>query len=101
MRLLLQLFIALCKALYERDQYLLTRLKGPFHSISELAGYFVLESGTVKQMHFIWLMLPNSIIYSQLYSFTSITRWIAYYGSTDKNLYIVIHEHICLFLSHF
>jgi len=53
MRLLLQLFIALCKALYERDQYLLTRLKGPFHSISELAGYFVLESGTVKQMYLI------------------------------------------------
>jgi len=49
MRLLLQLFIALCKALYERDQYLLTRLKGPFHSISELAGYFVLESGTVNR----------------------------------------------------
>jgi len=46
-------------------------------------------------------MLPNSIIYSQLYSFTSITRWIAYYGSIDKNLYVVIHEHICLFLSHF
>ncbi|KDR10847.1 hypothetical protein L798_14829 [Zootermopsis nevadensis] len=39
-----QFFMALCKKLCERDQYLLTRIKQHFHSINELSGHFILES---------------------------------------------------------